>query len=205
MDDQIIIAHDGIYITDGRADLFHVALAPLETDGVFDAAFHFHHFEEFVVEQAFQLAVNERVEIPELVGLHEVGVIVGCDEIGIGVEEQIGDVVQVDEAVEFGRADAVLFTQFVTEEAGGFFDVVDENTFLGGDVGGVMIHDEPVRFVEAGFEIEVADPGGFFAEVAEFPVVVMEGFEGDVGLEKVLGETLQEDAGDETVEVAFVS
>src|ERR1035437_3256352 len=73
-----------------------------------------------------------------------------------------------------------------------------------GDLGDVMIHDEPVHFIEARFKGEIRDPRGAFAEFALFPEIVMVGPRRPRLAVEMLGEPLQQQAGDQTVEVAFV-
>ena len=84
-----------------------------------------------MVEQLFNLATQQRVQIPELVNLHQVGVITGEDEIRIIFQEQIGDVVQVDEPIQNWGTKAMLLAEFVAEQSGGFGQVVDERRSLG--------------------------------------------------------------------------
>jgi len=204
MDDGIGVADEGVDVADAGADFDDVLAAPCESDGVFDAAFDGHDFEQGMVEEPFELAVDEGVKVPELVNLHEPGVVAGEGEVGVIFEEEVGDVIEVDEAVEGRGGEVVLPEEFVAEGAGGLADVVDELGLAGFGVGDVVVDDEPVGFVEAGLEGEVGDPGGAFAEVALAPDVVVVGLEGDGDLVQVPGEALKEEAGDKAVEVAFV-
>ena len=111
MDDEIVVADDGVHVTDRRADFGDVVFAPLEAERVFDAAFGGHDFQQRMIEQLFNLAADERVQVPKLVSLDEVRVIAGEDEIRVVFQKQVGDIVQMDEPVERGRFDAVLFAQ----------------------------------------------------------------------------------------------
>ena len=47
-------------------------------------------------QQLLKVAIEERVQIPKLVNLHEVGIIVGQHKIGIVFQKQVGDVAEVD-------------------------------------------------------------------------------------------------------------
>ena len=108
VDDEIVVADDGVHVADRRADFGDVLFAPLEAERVFDAALDGHDFEQRMIEQLFDVAADERVQVPELVNLDEVRVIAGEDEIGVVLQKQIGDVVQMHEPVERGRVEAVL-------------------------------------------------------------------------------------------------
>jgi hypothetical protein len=100
--------------------------APLEAERIFDAAFHRHDFEQRMVEKPFDFAADERVQIPELVDFDEVRVIAREHEIGVILQKQIGDVVQMHEPVERGRMNAVFLAKLVAEQPGGFVHVMDE-------------------------------------------------------------------------------
>src|SRR5664280_2034286 len=75
---------------------------------------------------------------------------------------------------------------------------------FGDDLGDVVIHHEPVHFIEARFKGEIRDPRGAFAEFALFPEIVMVGLQRHRLAVELFGEPLQQQAGDQTVEVAFV-
>ena len=125
VNDQIIVADHGVHVADRRADFGDVVFAPLEAERIFDAPFDGHDFEQRMVEQLFNLAADERVQIPELVNLDEVGVIAGDRKVGIVLQKQIGDVVQMHEPVQRGRAEAVFLAQFVAQQRGGFVHVMN--------------------------------------------------------------------------------
>ena len=55
-----------------------------------------------MVQQLLDLSINQRVQIPELVDLHQVGIITSKDEVRIIFEKQIGDVTQMHQSVERG-------------------------------------------------------------------------------------------------------
>ena len=116
VDDEVVVADDGVHIADRRADFGDVVFAPLKAERVFDAAFDGHDFEQRMVEQLFNVAADERVQIPELINLDQVRVIAGEHEIGIVLQKQIGDVVQMHEPVQRGRAEAVFPAKFVAEQ-----------------------------------------------------------------------------------------
>ncbi len=204
VDDKVVVADDGVDEADGRTEFDDVFLAPFQTKRIFDAPFDFHDLQERMVEQRFELAVDESVQVPEIVGFDEVAVIAGEDEIGIAFEKEVADVGQFDEAIEFGRAEAVLLAQFVAKKGGGFLQVVNEARGFGLSFGGVMVDDDPIDFVEARFETEIADPTRALANLAHFPTVVMMSFERDVGIEKMFGEALQKQTGNEAVQITFV-
>src|ERR1019366_7332542 len=75
---------------------------------------------------------------------------------------------------------------------------------FGDDLGDVMIHDQPVHFIEARFKGEIRDPRGAFAEFALFPEIVMVGFQRHRLAVELFRQPLQQQAGDQTVEVALV-
>src|ERR1035441_1043062 len=108
VDDEVVVANDGIHEADLRSDLADVLPAPGKAKWVLDVAFDFHDPEQRVIEKLFDLAANERVEVPELVNLDEVGVVAGQHEVGVVFEEQVGDVAQMHETVQLGRTEALL-------------------------------------------------------------------------------------------------
>ena len=75
---------------------------------------------------------------------------------------------------------------------------------FGDDLGDVMIHDEPVHFIEARFKGEIRDPRGAFAEFALFPEIVMVGLQRHRLAVELFRQPLQQQAGDQAVEVAFM-
>src|SRR5665213_2056460 len=67
-----------------------------------------------------------------------------------------------------------------------------------------MVNDGPARLVEPQLESEVRHPPGFLAQIALLPVIVMVGLQRNLRVEKLFGQPLQQRAGDESVEVAFM-
>jgi len=144
------------------------------------------------------------VKVPKPVNFDEVGVITGQDEVRILFEKKIGDVVEMDKPVERGRLDAVLPAKFITEQAGGFIDVVDKGRIFWRGFSHVMVNDEPIGFVEARLEGEVGDPSGLFARVSLFPVIIVVGLERGIGIEKLASQAFQEDAGNKSIDIALM-
>jgi hypothetical protein len=107
-------------------DLADVLPAPGKAERVLDVAFDFHHPKQRIIEKLLNLAANKRVQVPELVDLDQVRIVTGENEVRVILEEQIGDSVQVDEAVQCGGAEALLLAKLVTDQAGGLVEVVDE-------------------------------------------------------------------------------
>jgi hypothetical protein len=52
------------------------------------------------------------------------------DEIRVVLQEQIRHVVQMHQAVQFRRTQPVFLAQLVTEQSGGFGDIMDEMRVL---------------------------------------------------------------------------
>ena len=98
--DQVVVSHHGVDKADGGADFGDVLPAPGQSDRIFDAAFDRHDFEKRVVQQPLQLAIDQRMQVPESVGFHEVGVVAGEDEVGVVFQKEVGDVVQVHQAIQ---------------------------------------------------------------------------------------------------------
>ena len=143
MDDQVVVADDGVHVADGRADFGDVVFAPLEAERIFDAPLDGHDFEQRMIQQLLNVAADERVQVPELVNLDEVRVIAGERKIRVVLQKQIRDVVQVHEPVERGRAEAVFLAQFVAQQPGGFVHVMDEQRVFGRGLRDVMVNDRP--------------------------------------------------------------
>ena len=98
----------------------------------------------------------------------------------------------------------MLLAKFVAEEAGGFGGIVDERGGFWTRVGGMMVNDDPVRLVHARFKGEIGDPAGLFTQFTLFPVVIVVRFQRHILAEKLFGEPLQQGAGNEPIQVAFV-
>ena len=82
----------------------------------FDAPFHFHDLQQRMIQEFFNDPVDQGVEVPELVRLHQVGVIARQLKVGIILQEQIGHVVQMDEPVQLGRGQALFAAEIVTQQ-----------------------------------------------------------------------------------------
>ena len=204
VNDQIVVADDRLDMPDRGAEFGDVALAPLEAERVFDAAFHLHHFEQRMVEQLFNLSAEEVVQIPELIMLHQVRVVRRDQEIRVVLQEKVRDVVQMDNPVERRGTQPVFEAKFVTEQARGLVHIVHQHRVLRRNLRDMVVNDRPVLLVEAGFESEVGDPGGLLARLALLPEIVVIRLEVHGIAEKFLGEPLQQHAGQQPVEVALV-
>src|SRR5947199_1110130 len=77
VNDQIVVSYHGIDEADGRADLDDIFAAPFQSEGILDLSFDRHDFEQRMIEQAFELAIDHGMQIPELVDLDEVHVVIG--------------------------------------------------------------------------------------------------------------------------------
>jgi hypothetical protein len=205
VDDEVVIADDGFDEADGGGNLSDIVLAPGEAEGVFDAALDGHDLEERMIQELLEVTAQQGVEVPELVGLDEVGVVGGEEEVGVVGEEEIADVVEMDEAVEGGRAEPVLAAELIAEEGGGLMGVVAELGEAGFDLGGVVIQDDPRGLIDAGVEGEIGHPGGSLAHLADAPVLVMEGLHGDFGSEESARQALEQHAGEVAVQIALMS
>ncbi len=150
------------------------------------------------------MTFDERVQIPELINLHQVGVVVGQDEIGIVFEKEIGHVVEVDQAVQFGGTQLMIPAQFVAQQTGGLGQVVNQLGFLRRDFRGVMVDHYPVGPVQAGLETQIADPRCQLARLALAPGVIVVGFQRDIGVEDLPCQPLKQYSGNQPVEVAPV-
>jgi hypothetical protein len=61
-----------------------------------------HDLEQRMVEELLNPAADERLQVPELVNLDEVGVITGQRKVGVVLQKQIGNVVQMHQPVKRG-------------------------------------------------------------------------------------------------------
>ena len=84
------------------------------------------------------------MEIPEPVDFYEVRVIIREAEIRIVFQKKVGNVVEMNEAVERGRREPGFLAQFITEETGGLVQIVNEQGGLRGVFGRVMVDNYPV-------------------------------------------------------------
>ena len=71
-------------------------------------------------------------------------------------------------------------------------------------LGDVMVNDHPFRFVHARFKGEIRDPRGLFAQIALFPIIIMIRLQRNRLVEYFFGQLLQQQAGDQTIQIAFV-
>src|SRR5262245_60111839 len=120
MNDEIVIADDGVHEPDCLTDFSNVGFAPGESQWVFDAAFNSHYFQQRMIEQILDSPTNKRMEVPKRIYFDEIRIIACQHKIGIILQKQVSDVVQMNQAIQPGRGQALLFAELVTEQAGGF-------------------------------------------------------------------------------------
>ncbi len=204
MDDQIVIAQHGIHVADGRTECDDIVLAPFESQRVFDPPLDRHHFQQRMIQQPLDLAVDQGVQVPELVHLHQIGVIVGQHKLRIVLQEEVGHVVQMNQPVQFRRAQFVVLAQFIAKQSGGLFQVVDKLGLFWCDLCGVVVDNHPVGLVQPRFETEVTHPGSGFPGFALAPGVVMISLQPHVGVEQLSREALQQYPRDQSVQIALV-
>jgi hypothetical protein len=204
VNNKIGIADDSSNQSHRGTEFDDVFTAPRQAYGIFNPAFDRHDFQEWMVKQTFRIALEQRLEVPELVRFHQVRVIAGKDEVGIIFQEEVGDIAQMNEPIEYWIGKAVLLTEFVTEERSGLGGIMNENGVFGGMFDGVVIDDDPVGFVEAWFEREVTDPAGRFDKLAVSPIMVVEGLDWNIVAKETPGQELAQEAGQKTVQIAFV-
>src|ERR1041385_5098689 len=70
---------------------------------------------------------------------------------------------------------------------------------------GMVIDDDPVGFVEARFKTEIGDPRGFLAQLTLLPGLIVVRLQPYIGAEEMPGQSLQQNTGKKTVEIALVS
>src|SRR5882672_100098 len=103
MDDQVVVSNYRVHKADHGTDLGDVDLAPRKTERIFNPALYFHHFEQRMLDQVLDLAFEQSVQVPKLIDFNEVRVITRDDEIRIIFQEQIGDVIEMDQAIQGWR------------------------------------------------------------------------------------------------------
>ena len=157
-----------------------------------------------MVNEFFRFAADESVQIPERINFHQPRIIARDFKIRVVLQKQIRHVVQMHQPVERGRAKAVLLAQFIGEQAGGFFYVVMQMRIFRRDLGDVMIHDQPVLFVHARLEREIRHPRRALAQVALLPEIIVIRLQRNLFAVNLLRQPLEQQAGDESVEVALV-
>jgi hypothetical protein len=129
-------------------------------------------------KQFFDVAADERVQIPELVNFDKVRVIAReRTKSGSSSKNRSATLFRCTSRSSAGELNAVFLAKFVAEQAGGFVHVMDEPRVFRRDFRDVMVNDDPVLFVHARFKGEVRDPRGAFAQFALFPVIVMVRFQ----------------------------
>jgi hypothetical protein len=157
-----------------------------------------------MVKESFGMALDQGFQIPELVGLHEICVVVRQEKIGIVFEKDVGDVVQMDQAVKFRRAEFVLQAKLIAKQTGGLVHGMDQLGIFWSKFSGVMIDDDPVWFVQPRLKCHVADPGGFFRKAALTPIVVVIRLQRHVNVEQCACQPTEQKARQQTVQVALV-
>ena len=191
MHDQIVIADHSIHKAYCGRNLGHIILAPGESERVFDPAFHLHDLQERMIDQRLDLSIHQGMQVPELIVFDQVGIVARDDKFGIIFEEKIAHVVKVNQAIQFRRADAVLFTEFVAQQPGGLVHVMNELGGFRSRLGDMMIDDDPVGFIEARFESEIGHPAGFLAQLPLSPGIIVISFEWRCRIEDPGCQTLQ--------------
>ena len=81
---------------------------------------------------------------------------------------------------------------------------MDQHGLFRSDLGDVMIDDHPVGSVHALFEYKICHPRAFFPQLALLPVIVVVGLQPDLDAKELPRQPLQQHAGDQPVEVAFM-
>jgi hypothetical protein len=158
-----------------------------------------------VVEQWFQFSSEQGVNVPELIILDYTGVIGGFEEIRFVFLEKIGDVVEVNEPIQSFALNTVFLAGFLTDEPGGFVQVVPELCVLGHAFRLVMIEDGIIGLIHPRFKCQVTDPCRLFAELAVFPFIIMVSFQPGRLAKQFFGQSLQQQSGYKSVQVAFMS
>ena len=69
----------------------------------------------------------------------------------------------------------------------------------------MVVQNEPVRPVKARFEREVGDPSDPLPKSAHFPALIVVGLNFEIAAENLFSQALEQEARNETVEVALVS
>src|ERR1051325_3640719 len=72
------------------------------------------------------------------------------------------------------------------------------------DFRGVMIHDEPIRFVQTRFETQICHPGSCFPWFPLAPGIIMVGFQPSFLTEELARQSLQENSRHQPVQITFV-
>ena len=204
MNDQIVVSHHRIHESHGRTDLDHVLAAPFQSQRIFDLPLDRHDFQQRMIQQAFELAIDQRVQIPKLINLHQIGVVIGQHEFGIQLQEQVGHIVQMDQSIQLRGTKAILFAQLVSKQPGRLIQIMNQLRLVRNDVCRVVIDDQPIAFVQARFKGEIAYPCGAFARLALTPRIVVISLQRHVDIEQFARKPLQQHARNEPVQVAFV-
>ena len=126
-----------------------------------------------MAHELLRVALDQFVEVPKIIDLHQIRVVASGVEFWISFQEQVRDVVPMHEAVEGGRAETLLHTEVVAQRTGGLGEVVDEPRVLAGETVRMMIDDDPAGLVETFLKAEIADPGALLAQFACLPRLIM--------------------------------
>ena len=102
MHDQIGVADDGVHVANGGEISRTLALLHSRPIGSSIRRLTAMTSSNGWSSNRSNSALNERVQIPKLVSLDQVGVVIGQDEIRVVLEKQIGHVVQARQAVSSG-------------------------------------------------------------------------------------------------------
>src|SRR5882672_6098544 len=98
----------------------------------------------------------------------------------------------------------MLPAQLVTEQSGGFVQVMNELRNLRDGFGNMVIDDQPIGLIEPSLEGEVRDPGSFLAQFPLTPGVVMISFQRRIEIKELSSQSLQQNSGDQPIEIALV-
>src|SRR5438046_9457995 len=111
----------------------------------------------------------------------------------------------MNEPIESRRTQPMLLAQLITKQSSRLVEIVDQGGFLGRGFSDVMIDDQPIWPIQSLLEGQISHPPGFFPKVPLPPIIVIARFQPDLGIEKFSGQALQQDTGDQPIEIALMS
>ena len=204
------LIHDQIVVANGQIRSEPLAPTPRydrahSTHGIFILTLDADHFQQRVIQQAFQLPIEQFHQRMEVVGLHQVGVITGAFEIGSDSMNRSVTLVKCAQGVELFISQTMLLNKLIGQTGRTLLHIKMITGVLGLMGAGMMIDHHPT----GGDPIEVpcsdrsprrhAPP---FADSARRQVV---GGKRDGSAKLVLCQTLEKTPRHKAIQIAFVS
>ena len=203
--DQIMVADGQIHVANPWRQLPGMTTSPLQPHGIFDLTLDADHFQQRVIQQAFQLPIEQFHQRMEVVGLHQFGVITGAFEIWVRFNEQVGHLGQMYQGVELFISQTMLLNKLIGQTGRTLLHIKMITGVPGLMGAGMMIDHHPTGAIQSRFHAQIAHPGGMLHHLPILPGRQVVGGKRDGSAKLVLCQTLEKTPRHKAIQIAFVS